>query len=155
MQTKAKERMWLNKKRDALVVDGHKDASVLYAAAGDVIPESAKEKFGIGDNGLIKGDAAKKQRDKNGDKSRKGGEDKSRKDGEKKGGQPNNTGDDFSSLKGIGAKTATSLVAGGVDTFAALSEVDLDNPPAIEGLAANPDWKSWKEQAAALVKATA
>lgn len=53
----AKERLFLNASRDALFPENHAKAAFLYAAAGDEIPETAAEMFGLVDGGLPEGEA--------------------------------------------------------------------------------------------------
>lgn len=72
----ARERLWLTADRKRVVPEGHTEASTLYAAEGDELPESAASLFGIADGHAPRGQ-----------KRRKGGEDKSREGGEDKSGE--------------------------------------------------------------------
>lgn len=48
----AKERLFLNAARSALLSEGHPEAATLYAAPGDEIPDSIAEAFGLVDGCL-------------------------------------------------------------------------------------------------------
>ena len=52
MPHKAKQRLYFNAAKDALVPEGHEDAASLYANTGDEIPDSAAERFGLVDGDL-------------------------------------------------------------------------------------------------------
>ena len=126
---KCTQRLYVTKDRKKAVPAGHKDAAALYAVPGDEIPQSAADRFGLVD-GHLKGfdpDAAEKED--------RGGKDK--------GGGGDTTpqqGDDLAALKGVGAKTAAALAAGGYATFSAIAALDPANPPQVEGLPAVFKW---------------
>lgn len=50
---KALQRLYLSEDRSLLVAEGDARAASLYAGVGDEIPESAVEKFGLEDGGLV------------------------------------------------------------------------------------------------------
>ena len=134
---KCTQRLYLTKDRKKAVPAGHKDAAALYAVPGDEIPQSAADRFGLVD-GHLKGfdpDAAEKED--------RGGKDKEKKGGHDKGGGGDTTpqqGDDLAALKGVGAKSAAALAAGGDATFSAIAALDPANPPQVEGLPAVFKW---------------
>lgn len=58
VQIMAGERLYLTADRKRLVGEGDKKAATLYAAIGDIIPESTHEQFGLVD-GMLKASAAR------------------------------------------------------------------------------------------------
>jgi predicted flap endonuclease-1-like 5' DNA nuclease len=130
-QTIARQRLYLTKDRKKLVPEGDRKAATLYAVPGDVIPESAVQRFALVDGAL------------KGFKEDRGGEDKERKSGVDKGaGQSGSApqADDLVALKGVGAKTGAALAAAGFATFAAIAALDPASPPQVEGLPAVFKW---------------
>ncbi|UFX01150.1 hypothetical protein SmedWSM1115_15280 [Sinorhizobium medicae WSM1115] len=70
----AKERLYLTADKKALVGEGDKRASFLYAVPGDEIPADAAEKFGLKE-GLLPASAAKEAKER-ANKEAKAGENK-------------------------------------------------------------------------------
>ncbi|MBW8638990.1 hypothetical protein K1W69_17470 [Hoeflea sp. WL0058] len=177
----AAERLYITADKKRLVAEGDPAGAFLYAAPGDEIPDSAVDKFGLVDGKVFRTGAEKKRRDEGDDKSRKDGSDKDRKDGDNKdtqregssgtarkapstgsgtsaetsnvGVQPGSPqADDLTKIKGIGAKTAATLKAAEIDTFAKLAAIDPASPPEVDGLSASgKDWVSWQGQARILI----
>lgn len=150
----AKERIYLNKERDAVVPEGT-DAAFLWASKGDEIPAEACERFGIKD-GKAPADKEKKP------SGNKGGKSPANKDkkptGDKGAAQAkipqdiNHSGDppatnpdidvpaDLADIAGIGDVTKGALIASGIADVAALAAVDPENPPEVKTLPAAFDW---------------
>lgn len=145
----AKQRLYLNAGKTALVAAGHRDAATLYCAPGDEIPDSAAEKFGLVD-GALKGFKGAKEDKGGSDKERRQGEDK----GGSQGGKPPET-KTLNSLPGIGAATAKNLNAAGIADIAALAAVDPAAPPKVEKLPPAFDWAKVVEAAKAAAPETA
>lgn len=158
----ARERLFITADKTRLVREGDPKGAFLYAAPGDEIPDSAAEMFGVVDGMAPSRHASRAPQDEGG-KRRKGGEDKSRKDGSDKNNPESDAGgggasdpsavlpDDLTKIHGIGAKTAATLAAAGIDSFATLAAIDAANPPEIEGLNPRAPWGDWVKAAADLV----
>lgn len=127
---KAQERLWLTQDRDRVVPDGHPDAATLYAAAGDEIPASAVERFGLVDGRVS--DAGP-----TGD----GGPT-----------SPPSSADDLTRISGIGPATAGKIAAAGIQSFAALAALAGGRlPKALDEIGSDAEWRSWIEQAGTLM----
>lgn len=158
----AKERLYLTVSRKALVREGDAAGVELYCAAGDEIPPSAVELFGLVDGTIAEGGKKSVSGDKvvkeaGGDKGAGGGtkeqgpgQDKEQKSGEDKGAGSGTKGaaasndtpaaDDLTRVKFVGAKVAAGFVAAGLTTFAQIAAIDPAQPPAIEGTNATTKW---------------
>lgn len=148
----AKERLYLTAKADRLVREGDKDAASLYVAAGDEIPASAAERFGLVDGTIAdKGKGRSAQQD--GTKEKKPGQDKEKKPDDGAGTKGDGS-DDLTQVKFVGAKSATALAKAGLASFASLAAIDPASPPTVEGLGAQTNWAGIVESAKALVAAS-
>lgn len=158
----AKQRLYLNAAKSALVAAGHPDAAQLYCTPGDQIPDSAAERFGLVDGELQEAELLEsKEGGKREDKEDRGGENK---DGasnpDKTGdGTPNKSAadggaespaghasattslaDDLTRLKGVGDAIAATFASAGVRTFDSIAAIDPNSPPPIDGLPRGFKW---------------
>lgn len=164
----AKVRLYLNAAQTALFLEGDPEGATLYCAAGDEIPDSAVELFGLVDGTLPEKDAAEEKADgeKAGGKGRgktkearprpnkekEPGEGSGDKSGDKSGQNDAGTAtDDLTKVRGIGSTSAAKFVAAGITTIAQIAAIDPANPPAVEGLSALVKWADLVESAKALV----
>ncbi len=165
----AKQRLYLNAAKSALVAAGHPDAAQLYCTPGDQIPDSAAERFGIVDGELQEGEMLEGTAVYDPRKESSPRENKEDRGGENKGGasNPDKTGDgtpnksvsdggaespaghasattsladDLTRLKGVGDAIAATFASAGVRTFASIAAIDPNSPPPIDGLPRGFKW---------------
>ncbi|MEP0409165.1 helix-hairpin-helix domain-containing protein [Roseibium sp.] len=128
----AKQRLYLNADKSAVVGEGDRACAFLYAVPGDEIPDEAAARFGLVDGKLPR-------KGSKGGKASKGS--KAAENEVAGNGQP--AADDLTSIKGIGKATAKALVQAGVDSFKALAEVDPNAPPVKVSGATDTEWAAW------------
>ena len=119
----AKQRLYLNADKTALVEAGHEEAATLYCTPGDMIPDSAAERFGLVDGKLKKAKSGSDQKENkpSPNKEKKGGSDKEQKSGDAKGGPPKPP--ELTDIGGIGPATAKKLAEQGVGTVEAFASL--------------------------------
>tara|TARA_R110002124_G_scaffold256146_2_gene421790 strand:+ start:515 stop:994 length:480 start_codon:yes stop_codon:yes gene_type:complete len=119
----AKQRLYLNADKTALVEVGHAKAATLYCTPGDAIPDSAVERFGLVDGKLKKAKSGSDQKENkpSPNKEKKGGSDKEQKPGGGKGGPSKPP--ELTDIGGIGAATAKKLADQGVGTVEAFASL--------------------------------
>ncbi|WP_432769801.1 MAG: hypothetical protein HEQ22_03375 [Sphingopyxis sp.] len=155
----AKERLYLTGDGERLVREGDRAAATLYAAAGDEIPDSAVQRFGLANGTLgtngggTKGSGTKDGGGKQpgGDKEKQPGGDKEKTpDGDKAAGAATGAGaggdvtppgpDDLTLIKFVGTRSAEALTAAGITSFAQVAAIDPAKPPVVEGMGARVNW---------------
>lgn len=149
----AKERLYLTGDGKRLVREGDRAAATLYAAAGDEIPDSAVQRFGLVNGTLgTKGSGTKDGgKQPGGDKERQPGGDKEKTpDGDKSAGAATGAGaggdatppgpDNLTLIKFVGTRSAEALTAAGITSFAQVAAIDPAKPPVVEGMGARVNW---------------
>lgn len=159
----AAERLYLTGDAKRLVREGDPDGASLYVAAGDEIPPSSVERFGLVDGTL----PAKGGKGAGGGstKEKQPGQDKEKQPGGDKGAGGGSTGsaatgavangDDLTRIKYVGTKVAKGFSAAGLTSFAQIAAIDPAAPPAVEGTNATTKWADIVESAKELLASVA
>lgn len=154
----AAERLYLTGDAKRLVREGDPDGVSLYVAAGDEIPPSSAERFGLVDGTL----PAKGSKGAGGGstKEKQPGQDKEKQPGGDKGAGGGSTGsaatgDDLTRIKYVGTKVAKGFSAAGLTSFAQIAAIDPAAPPAVEGTNATTKWADIVESAKELLASMA
>jgi len=150
---KCTQRLYLTADRKRVVPQGHKAAATLYASPGDEIPNSAAEMFGLVDGALPEKKGGK-GKPAPANKEKQAGSDKQKDAGGDKGddGKPAAPAKvSLTDVAGIGAATAKTLTAVGIDTVEKLAALDPAAPPEVTGLSPAFSWSAVVEAAKARV----